>query len=140
MSEREPSAERKRVYKGSITCDGCHQEYNLTPENTIIQTLKHQPWLNHIKMRCADNCGTISVRFHDQVGERITTFVTKHFTVAPEEEFCDDENVLAYRGLSLNRELLQPRELTPRQEDQVRNIGGFLAVYNVTVEDFPLAG
>jgi hypothetical protein len=134
MNEREPNPEKDNNVKPlRDQCNRCQKKYKLTEETAVGIIYTKQPDCRHI-VACCPHCrfqtrifipqSSNSLEVAQQTGVPILVF-----EYASEEIY---DMFLRVYGI----ELIQPKELTPRQEEQVSNYGRFLQEITVTAEDF----
>lgn len=115
-------------------CNHCQQNTPITKESAYIVNFR-RCFGNFVLNKCIHCGGETRLFLGDDVQE---DFERLGVPVANTDQIPDPDFVEAYLRI---REIPLPEEheLTPRQEQQVANWGGFLSVIEVTGEDFERA-
>lgn len=111
MSEKQNSPEQqpKPLHDN---CNGCNEDYDLTPETAELHLHKVNPDCDHLLMSCP-HCGTKTALFginEDTIQRAIDTGIDPEFHKYPNDSLLKMR--LGYLGI----ELVRPVELSPRHE------------------------
>ena len=126
--ERLPNPEKPLKDK----CNACGKKYKLTEETAVAITYTKQPDCRHL-VTCCPHCSQQTRIFVPPTSNSLEraeqTGVPVHYFEYASDEIYD----MFLRVYDI--ELIEPKELTPRQEDRVR-FGTYLLDRIDTVEDF----
>lgn len=113
-------------------CMHCDKNYRLTQENALIVEYTKKPECNYVNSKCT-HCGGMTTIFVPPTSNTIDELKKQDVPCGQLDYPSDDvyEAWLQVMGI----ELIQPQELTPRQENRVR-FGAFILGNVNTVEEF----
>ncbi len=112
-------------------CDHCEEDYDLTPENTAIRMFTKKPECDYVFAVCPHCSGR--TRIYPQT-TTLEALISIGITPVI-DDYPDQEEYLSFCHV-YGIELIEPKELTPRQDRYINNHGLFLQHVEVTVEDF----
>lgn len=133
--ERENNQEKVRPLKDN--CNSCKKNYRLTMDNAYVVHYDKKPECDHMMCKCP-RCDFVTMIFLSPNGDTMER--AKENLISINKLDWPSEKIYSTWLRLMGIELVEPNELTQRQERIVEYLGNLLEKDLLTIEDFNKEG